>query len=139
MITAILHEVENAGCIITAAGNKLKLHDPGVLKNELIETLKSHKQAILVNLRQQEVATKNGWIVYPFGEAYEKQVSTNSLVFLFQETDGTFTVWRGTWKGGSFPKTEKVLISNVEFDEAFKRANNYANWFINNIGKGGKR
>ncbi|MCM3724581.1 hypothetical protein M3226_02545 [Neobacillus cucumis] len=139
MITSYLRTAENAGCIITAAGDNLVLHDPSVLKNEHIETLKRYKQAILVNLRRQEEATKNGWIVYSYGEGFEKQVSTNSLVFLFQEKEGSFTVWRGTWRGDSFPKTEKVIIANVEFDEAFKRANNYANWFKEAFGKGGRR
>lgn len=129
-----LINAENAGCIITAEGNKLKLHNHSVLNNEQIEVLKRNKQSILENLKQQQEASKNGWIVYPNGVAFEKQVSKNSIVFVFREKDGTFTVWRGTWKNSSLPHTEKIIISKVDFDEALKRGNNYANWFRKNVG-----
>lgn len=79
---------------------------------------------------QGERARSEGWIIYPNGEAYERQLSHNSIVYLFLEDDGTYTAWRGTWREGSSPTSEKVIAKNVNFNSAFLRANEYIKWFL---------
>jgi hypothetical protein len=129
MIQTILKEIEELGCVVTCEGDKLKLHDPRPLTHEHKVNLKAVKADVLELFEQQEQAKRKGWIVYPFGEAYEKRVGRNSLVYIFLEKNGTYTVWRGTWREKDYPEKEKVVIRGADFATAFERANSYVNWF----------
>lgn len=129
MIPFILRKIRELGCEVACEGDKLKLYNPSVLTEEQKDWLKKYKPNILQVFKQQEEAIKQGWITYPFGEAYEKQVSRNSYLFLFREENGTFTAIRGTWREKIGAETEKVIASNVDFKTALEKASNYAGWF----------
>lgn len=129
MIQALLKEVEGLGCAVSQEMDKLKLHDPRLLTDNIKQRLKKYKTEILKLFEQQEKARSKGWLVYPNGAAYEKQVSRNSFVYLFLENDGTYTAWRGTWREKDCPDREKVIIRKVDFETAFQRANKYVEWF----------
>lgn len=132
MIHQLLKEVEGLGCVVSSEMKKLKLHDPRPITNEIRELLKKNKSEIIKLLDQQEKARKEGWIVYHYGEVYEKQISLNSFVYLFLEEDGTYTAWRGTWREVTSPYSQKIIIQKVDFETAYKRANNYIEWFHTN-------
>lgn len=129
MIQALLREFESLGCAVTAEEGNLKLHDPRFLTIEHKNKIKHVKNKVLELFNQQDRAKRKGWIVYPFGEAYEIKVGRNSTVFMFLERDGNFTVWRGTWRDKDSPEKEKVIVQGVNFDTAFERANKYVDWF----------
>jgi hypothetical protein len=130
MIHSLLREVARLGCEISCEGDKLKLHKPATLAPEHKELLKTNKADILEMFERQKKARALGWLVYPYGEAFERRIGRNSFVYIFQEADGTFTVWRGTWKDKKHAETEKVVIENADFKTAFERANNYLKWFL---------
>lgn len=129
MIQALLEQIENLGCALSCEKDMIKLHDPRPITDEIRKQLIKHKSEIIKVLKQQEQASKEGWIVYPFGKAFEKQVSRNSFVYLFLEDDGTYTAWRGTWREEDTPYTQKVIIQRADFQTAFQRAINYVEWF----------
>ncbi|MGX1402385.1 hypothetical protein AB7M70_011858 [Bradyrhizobium japonicum] len=130
MISTLLREVEKAGCSVIPENGQLKLENAGVLASVLKEQLRERKVKILERFEQQGQARKLGWIVYPYGEAYEKRIGRNSSVYLFEEENGSWTVWRGTWKDKRSAETEKLVIENVNFEKAFDKANSYASWFL---------
>lgn len=136
---ALVQEIEGLGCPIELEGDNLKLLDPRVLTEKHKELLKKHKGSILESFSHHERARKKGWLVYPYGESYEKRVGRNSFVYIFSEANGTYTVWRGTWRESAGPETEKIIVSDVDFDTAFDRANDYVDWFSKRQNKPFKR
>jgi hypothetical protein len=128
MIHALLQEIEGLGCSIEVIGDKLKLDHPTVLAESQKDLLRKHKAIILELFSQQKRAKEKGWFVFRFGEAYEKRVGKNSFVYIFLEPNGTYTAWRGTWRESIAPETERILVSDVKFDTAFDRANDYIEW-----------
>lgn len=129
MIQALLNEVEALGCAVSREMDNIKLHDPRPLTDKIKQRLRKHKTEILELFERQEKAKAKGWIVYPNGESYEKQVSRNSFVYIFSEPNGSYTVWRGTWREKKSPASEKIIIRKVDFETAFQRANKYIEWF----------
>jgi hypothetical protein len=129
MISSLLWEVEALGCTVMSEEDKLKLDNASVLTSVHKERLREHKTKILKFFEQQEQARTLGWLVYPFGEAFERRLGRNSYVYLFQEKNGRYTVWRGTWRDKQSADKEKVVIENVDFEKAFEKANSYVNWF----------
>lgn len=129
MIQSLLQEIEGLGCAVTCEGDKLMLHDPRPLTNEHKFKLRKVKKEVLELFEQQEQARHMGWMIYPYGEVYEKRIGRNSLVCIFLEPNGTYTVWRGTWREKAYPEKEKLVIKGADFNTAFERANSYVNWF----------
>ncbi|MDE5414569.1 hypothetical protein [Alkalihalobacterium chitinilyticum] len=128
MIQALLKEVEGLGCEVTREGYMLKLHDPSVLTKVHKSKLKEAKMDILQLIDRQEQARLNGWLVYSYGEAYEMRVGQRNYVYVFAETNGTYTVWRGTFGHEAYPVREKIIIQGVSFEVAFEKATNYVRW-----------
>jgi hypothetical protein len=131
MIAQLIKGIQSFGCDISLEGDKLKLQGAGLLPDPYKNKLKQRRAEVLEFFHQQEEAKKNGWIVHPYGEAYEKQVGRNSMIFIFKELNGKFTVWRGKWTVKSSPDTESLIVSNVDFEKALERANNYVSWIRN--------
>jgi hypothetical protein len=129
MIQSLLKEIEGIGCAVEVEGDKLKLLDPRPLTNDMKSQLREHKPVILEMFEREETVKKQGWIAFPYGEGYEKQISRNTSVFIFLEDDGTYTVWRATWYEGAAPAKESTIVERVDFETAFERANNYVQWF----------
>ncbi|EMI11237.1 hypothetical protein [Anoxybacillus gonensis] len=129
MIQLLLKEVEGIGCAVEVEGDKLKLLDPRPLTTDMKNQLREHKTEILELFKREELAKKRGWIAFPYGGGYEKQISRNTSVFIFLEDDGTYTVWRATWFEGAAPAKESTIVERVDFETAFERANNYVQWF----------
>lgn len=100
----------------------LHLKSVNLINQQSLENSKWHMQ--------EEQAKSKGWTVYPNGEAYEKQISHNSFVYLFSEDDRTYTVWRSTWREGSSPASERVIAQKVNFETAILRADQYIKWFL---------
>lgn len=76
-------------------------------------------------------AEESGWLILKPGEAYERQLSQRSAVYILREGD-KWCVWRGYWyQGKSEPQNHKVLIKNTSFENALSRGNNYINWMNN--------
>lgn len=75
-----------------------------------------------------EIARKSNWIIIKNSEVFEKVISKNSGIYILK--DGSkWCVWRGYWILGIIrPIKEKVIIENVSFYVAIRRANNYLNW-----------
>jgi hypothetical protein len=70
----------------------------------------------------------NKWIVLQEEEAYTKQLTLSSSIFIFRELDDTWTVWRANWmQDETKPYSEKTLFSGT-FEQALKRANEYVEW-----------
>ncbi|TWI56102.1 hypothetical protein [Halalkalibacter nanhaiisediminis] len=131
MIRALLKEIEGLGCAVTREGDMLKLHDPRLLTNMHRNRLKESKVDILELLEQEVEARRKGWLVYPYREAYEMRVGKNNIVYIFAEANGTYIVWRGTWRHKAYPIKDKTIIQGVSFAVAFEKANNYVRWFKN--------
>jgi hypothetical protein len=129
MIQSLLKEIEGMGCAVEVERDKLKLLDPRPITDDIRSQLREHKPEILKMFEREEQAKKQGWIVFPYGEGFEKQVSWNTSVYIFLEEDGTYTVWRATWYEGTSPAKESIIIQKVDFETAFERANNYVQWF----------
>jgi hypothetical protein len=132
MIPLLLKEVEGMGCAVEVERDKLKLLDPRPITDDIRSLLRKYKPEILKMFEREKLAKQHGWLAFPYGEAFEKQVSRDTSVFIFLEDDGTYTVWRATWSDGAAPAKESTIIERVDFETALERANNYVQWFQNN-------
>lgn len=69
---------------------------------------------------------KTQWLVLRKGEAYEKTLGKYESVFLFREADG-WCAWYARWhpKMGTEPVKEFDIVTEVAFEEAVKKANQF--------------
>lgn len=83
---------------------------------------------MLFDSDQDNIAHKAGWLVLSPGEAYERQITFNSGVYIFNTGSG-WIVWRAKWSSGkSKPTNEKKLATVKTFQNAFNRAQSYVEW-----------
>jgi hypothetical protein len=76
-----------------------------------------------------DLARASKWLVLRSEEAYGKQLTIYSAVYIFKEANGTWSVWRGNWmQSERKPVDEKTLFSGGTFEQALKRANEYVEW-----------
>lgn len=127
MSTEILRSAYSLGVDLWLEGQSLKYKAAsGSLSLEFLETIRENKLSLVNVLYQNETMKKAGWTTYYFGESYSKTIRRNSSLFMFREPDNLFSAWRGTWREGvSVPISDKDVISNVPFTEAFKKAESY--------------
>lgn len=88
-------------------------------------------------LYQYEKAREAGFLAYPRGEAYERQFSRYSSVFLYLEEDGTYSVVRERHFQGR--RDDKVIRTNCTFDDALKRGKEYVEFVKSKWRQGGNR
>lgn len=75
-----------------------------------------------------ELARKQKWLILAV-DAFTKQLTLSSSIYIFRESDGTWTVWRANWAlGEEKPYSEKTLFSGGTFEQALQRANDYVEW-----------
>ncbi|KGP59371.1 hypothetical protein NP92_14550 [Anoxybacillus gonensis] len=129
MICSILRQVEQYGSVLSKEGDRLKVENPGALPDLLKQQIRLHKPKLLEYFSLEEQARNSGWLVYPYGECFEKHVALYSYVFIFAEQNDTYTVWRGTWHDNSHPSKEKIIVEMVDLKTALQRAENYVKWF----------
>ncbi|MBP1934886.1 hypothetical protein [Ammoniphilus resinae] len=74
-------------------------------------------------------AKQSGWFILINGEAYMKQVSVGSIVFIEKQMKG-WNAWRETW-GKDDPRSQsvKTLVSGGSFESALTKANEYTSYF----------
>lgn len=77
-------------------------------------------------LYQYEKAREAGFLAYPRGEAYERQFTPFSSVFLYLEENGTYTLVRERHFQGR--REDKIIRTNCTFDEALKRGKDYVDF-----------
>lgn len=81
-------------------------------------------------MKKDELARKFKWLILCSGEAYTKQVTSNSEILILKEPDNTWTVWRGKWVPGDIkPVDEKLRLSRATFERALIVANEYVDFF----------
>lgn len=133
MITSILDEAYSCDILLWLEDqNTLKYKSSaGSLSTELLQKIREYKPMLVTRLLQNKTMQKAGWLTYQWGEAYSKTISPTSIVFMFRESENIFCVWRGTWKHGqSKPISEKSIINDVNFTQAFEKAESYHSFLI---------
>ncbi|MGJ7036672.1 hypothetical protein [Anoxybacillus eryuanensis] len=129
MICSILRQVEQYGSVLSKEGDRLKVENPGALPDLLKQQIRLHKPKLLEYFSLEEQARNSGWLVYPYGECFEKRVALYSYVFIFAAQNDTYTVWRGTWHDSIQPSKERIVAEMVDLKTALQRAENYVKWF----------
>jgi hypothetical protein len=130
LISNLLHEVYHYGIDLWVEDDKLKYRaGEGGFPEHLKEAVKQHKLILMDRLRENEMAFKDGWDMLQFGESYSKRVSYSSEIYIFRESDGLCSLWRGYWRQDEpEPYQENTLTKGVGFHEAFRRGNDYIQW-----------
>lgn len=116
---------------------KLKYRaEQGILTDDIKQQLIGNKNVMIQRLEQNQTAQMKQWTNFDFGEMYSKRTGEKSELCIFRNNDGTFTVWRASWRNGETkPMSEKTIEDKVTFDVAMDRANNYYEWSTNKIKK----
>lgn len=136
MITKLMSEAYYRDIELWTENGKLKYRaHADSLTPDFKQQLVEHKQPLIKRISQNRTAKESQWMIFEFGEAYNKRTGERSELFIFRNEDETFAVWRGSWRTGEAkPSYNKTIADRVSFEDALNRANNYMNWSTNKSG-----
>ncbi|OLO35920.1 hypothetical protein BTR23_16390 [Alkalihalophilus pseudofirmus] len=126
--SSFLEEVRGYGSELLIKGEKLIVMNAYSLPHDLLAQLKQNKEKYLESLRNDELASKEGFIIGISGLLYECSLYRNSSVYLEKMNNKWFT-WRETYQNGkSDPLKVKTIENGNEFQFVLLKARNYINF-----------
>lgn len=140
-VQQVLEIIQKRGIRIWTDGQQLHYRAPvGALDEALRATVRQHKADLIAVLQQGILQAQErdrevraaGFLVLASGCVYERRTGTSSALYILEDGNGTYTVWRGAWRPGEVkPYSEKVLGTGLTFAAALEKAKRYMGKTVN--------
>ncbi|OEH92530.1 hypothetical protein [Bacillus solimangrovi] len=130
MIGQILNEAYANNIILEHNDNKLKLiYKEGVLSEHLKYEIKQNKKFILERLRENQLASDKGFLIYNHGDLYEYRYGFGAYLYIEREHNNKVSAWRANYpKDDNKPNRIIYLVKNTTFGHAFTKAVGFIDW-----------
>lgn len=137
MLNQLFDQLNYSNVHLFVNDGKIRLiYKENTLNKKTKQRIKELKPKIIKRLRENQIASEKGFLVYDNGEFYEFRFGVNSYLFI-ERLDGLCTAWRANYRQGEKkPYKVKAMAKNVPFEKAFKEACGFIDWLNKRRGWG---
>lgn len=130
MLNQLLNTMYHLNIQIKEINYKTKLiYEPGLLDKGLKEEIKKHKEDLIKLLKENEIAQKDGFIVFNHGQLYEYRYGWGAYVYVERLPNDRATSWRANYRQDQIePYKTKNIAQNVPFEKAYEQALGFVKW-----------